>query len=79
MEKDDSAGSSQGRISEDQAKSIAFQAAGIKASAAAELKVSLDEDDGKMVYEIGFKVGEKRFECEVDAASGRILTSEWDD
>lgn len=79
VEKDDSAGSSQGRISEDQAKSIAFQAAGIKASAAAELKVSLDEDDGKMVYEIGFKVGEKRFECEVDAASGRILTSEWDD
>ncbi len=78
-EKSEFLSSAQQRISEEKAKAIAFQAAGAKESDAAGLKISLDEDHGRIVYEIEFAVGKKEFECEIDAVSGSVLTSEWDD
>lgn len=54
----------------------AMNHAGVKASAAKDLEVELDYDDGKMVYEVEFYAGGKEYEYEIDAVSGAILSSE---
>ena len=43
------------------------------------LKIDLDEDDGRLEYELEWRVGGTEYECTVDASSGSILHFEIDD
>ena len=65
-------------ISEDKAKSIAFNRAGISASQAKYYKGYCDYDDGRYVYEIEFVSGETKHELEIDATTGSVIKYETD-
>ena len=58
------------------AKSIALNHAGVSESKAYDMDVELDDEDGKLVYEIEFKSGNMEYDYEIDAASGTILKHE---
>ncbi|MBO5666377.1 MAG: PepSY domain-containing protein [Firmicutes bacterium] len=66
------------RISDDQAKSIALEHAGVRASEANGIRAKLDEDDGRWEYDVEFRVGNMEYEYEIDAKSGKILKAEKD-
>ena len=66
------------KITADEAKAAALAHAGVKASDARVLKVSLDYEDGVAVYEVDFIVGRIEYEYEIHAASGRVLSHEKD-
>lgn len=68
-------------IGEDAALSAALAHAGVRADAASGKRIELDEDDGRMVYEIEFRSGAYEYEYEIDAATGAVLKSdkEFDD
>lgn len=63
-------------ISRDEAKNIALKHAGISASDAHFEKVELDEDDGRLEYEIEFKSGGYEYEYEINAKTGKIISHE---
>lgn len=65
-------------ITQDQAKQIALQDAGVTEADISGLRVKLDRDDGFMVYEVQFYVQNKEYDYEIDAASGAILSSDFD-
>ena len=67
-----------GTITEDEAKNIALNHAGVAASDATFLRSSLDRDDGRLVYDVEFYVGNKEYDYEIDAASGDILSYDYD-
>ncbi|NLI65653.1 MAG: hypothetical protein GX380_02790, partial [Tissierellia bacterium] len=73
------ASSSQSLIGAEKAKSIAFNHAGVSAANVRDLDVELDEDDGRKIYEIDFEVGDREYEYDIDAYTGKILDWEWDD
>ena len=69
-------------IGVDAAKSIALKHAGV--SGASFTKAYLDYDDGIRVYDIEFTAGNKEYDYEINAYTGRILDHdvehiEWDD
>lgn len=68
--------SNSGQIGETRAKSIALNHAGLTESGVGYVKVKLDYDDGRSVYEVEFQNGRMEYDYEIDAASGTIL--EWD-
>lgn len=63
-------------IGDNSAADIAFSHAGVNASSVRELEVELDEEDGKMVYEIDFKSGNMEYEYVIDAITGSVLEHE---
>ena len=63
-------------ISAEKAQSIALKKAG---SGAVVEKCELDEDDGRMIYELELRNGKVEYECEIDAETGTILKWEIDD
>jgi uncharacterized membrane protein YkoI len=72
-------GNTQTVIGIEKAKSIAFNHAGVAAADVRDLDVELDEDDGRKIYEIDFEVGDREYEYDIDAYTGKILDWEWDD
>ena len=40
------------------------------------MDIELDEEDGKLVYEVEFKAGGTEYDYEIDAATGTILQQE---
>ncbi|MDR2939078.1 MAG: PepSY domain-containing protein [Clostridiales bacterium] len=70
-----------GYIGEEKAKSIALSNGGLTAQQINKIKVELDKEDGKMIYEVEFKNGQMEYEYEIDAVTGTILKSdiEYDD
>ena len=58
------------------AKSIALNHAGVSENEAYDMEIELDDEDGKLVYEIEFKSGNMEYDYEIDAASGTILKHE---
>ena len=58
------------------AKSIALNHAGVSENQAYDMDIELDDEDGKLVYEIEFKSGNMEYDYEIDAASGTILKHE---
>ena len=58
------------------AKSIALNHAGVSESKAYDMDIELDDEDGKLVYEVEFKSGDMEYDYEIDAASGTILKHE---
>ncbi|HIW74498.1 MAG TPA: PepSY domain-containing protein [Firmicutes bacterium] len=65
-------------IGESRAKEIAFQRAGATDATAANLEIELDCDDGVMLYEVEFVVGNYKYEYDVDATTGDIRKEERD-
>ena len=65
-------------ISEAKAKTIALDHADISSSKATFIQVKLDWDDGRQVYEVEFYSGNKEYDYEIDAATGTILSYDYD-
>lgn len=63
-------------ISRDEAKNIAFNHAGVDESLVTECEIELDDDDGKLIYEVEFETAEYEFEYDIDAKTGKIIKSE---
>ena len=70
-----------GDIGYAKAKSIALNHAGVSESKAYDMDIELDDEHGKLVYEIEFKSDNMEYDYEIDASSGAVLKheSEWDD
>ena len=65
-----------GGIGHAKAKSIALHHAGVSESKAYDLEIELDDEDGTIVYEVGFKAGNMEYDYEINAATGAILKHE---
>ncbi|MCH5279339.1 MAG: PepSY domain-containing protein [Christensenellaceae bacterium] len=68
-------------IGEDAAKRIALNHASLKESDVTRLRVKLDEDDDRVIYEVKFHANGYEYDYEIDAANGKIVDydKEWDD
>ncbi|MDR1538929.1 MAG: PepSY domain-containing protein [Clostridiales bacterium] len=60
-------------ITEEQAKSAALTHAGLNESSVSFVKVKLDFDNGRNIYDIEFYSGNAEYDYEIDALSGEIL------
>ena len=70
---------SAGRITEAEAKNTALAHAGLQASQVTFVKVYLDWDDGRQVYDVEFYTSDyKEYDYEIDAATGRVLSFDYD-
>ena len=65
-----------GDIGYTKAKSIALNHAGVSESAAYDMEVEPDDEDGVPIYEVDFKSGDMEYEYEIHAATGEILKHE---
>lgn len=65
-------------IGEASAKSAALGHAGVAEGDTYQMKVELDRDDGRYIYEVEFKANYMEYEYEIDAYSGAILKAESD-
>ncbi len=59
-----------------EAKAIALDHAGVSASEAEFYKSGRDYDDGRIRYEFEFIAGNVKYEYEIDASTGRVVTCE---
>lgn len=68
-------------ITEDRARTVSLERAGLKASDVARVKTELDFDDGVWKYEVEFKHGGFEYDVDVDAEKGSVLKfeKEYDD
>ena len=69
---------STGDIGATKAKEIALNHAGVASSNAVFLNAKLDYDDGRRVYDVEFYSGNKEYDYEIDAASGTIISFDYD-
>lgn len=67
------------QLSKNEAIAIALKHAGLNSSEVEMDDVELDDDDGKMIWEIEFESADWEFEVEVDAATGKILSFDKED
>ena len=71
-----------GSITVEEAKTIALEHAGLTADAVTFVKAKQDYDDGRLVYEIEFVTtsgnGYLEYDYEIDAATGSILSYDYD-
>ena len=65
-------------VSEDEAKATALKHAGLSESNISRYKIQLDQDDGRMVYEIEFHAGQTEYDYEIDASTGVVLKADID-
>ena len=71
---------------EDEQKEAALQTAlkdaGVNEADASRIRVTADRDDGMLVYEVRFDAAEVEYDYEIDAQSGRIISTDverWND
>ncbi|MDO4711180.1 MAG: PepSY domain-containing protein [Peptostreptococcaceae bacterium] len=69
---------SKGTIGAEKAKSIALSDAKLKAKDVSFVKVKLDKDDGKLVYDVEFYAGNVEYDYEIDAKTGKIREKDMD-
>lgn len=60
------------------AKSIALDHADVSSSAATFDHVELDWEDGRAIYEVEFHAGNKEYDYDIDAITGKILSYDFD-
>lgn len=65
-----------GDIGYAKAKSIALNHAGVSENKAYDMEIELDDEDGRLVYEVEFKSGDMEYAYEIDASSGTVLKHE---
>ena len=61
-------------ISEEEAKQAAFAHAGVTEADVTGLRVRLDYDDGRQVYDVEFYAGSLEYDYEISAADGTVLS-----
>lgn len=66
------------QITEEEAKQIALQHAGLTASQVNFIKVKAEMENGKMVFDVEFYTDTKEFDYEIDPATGKILSYDYD-
>lgn len=73
-------------IGREKAKEIALQQAGVTEAEVTWIEVERDYDDGRLEYNVEFRVGNKEYEYEVDAKTGQVFErdidvedDDWDD
>ncbi len=66
---------SEAKISKEKAKEIALNHANLKESDITDYEIDLDNEDGKLVYEISFECGGKEYDYDVNATTGDISNS----
>ena len=66
-------------ITPQQAQEIALEHAGVTAEEVTGLHAVMDIDNGRQEYDVEFRVGHLEYEYEIDAATGKILSTEIDD
>lgn len=72
------AGKTAAVIGEDAAREAALKDAQSKESDVSRVEVGLDYEDGRRIYEVEFRSGDKKYEYEVDAYTGAILSSDYE-
>lgn len=65
-------------IGKEKAKSIAFKNAEVSSNKVKNLKVEIDADDGILVYDIEFNIGNIEYEYEINAKTGVIIEKDID-
>ena len=65
-------------ITEEMAKQIAVEKAGINPGDARFIKVDFDKDDNRFVYEIEFVAGNAEYEFDISATDGTVISKETD-
>ena len=65
-----------GGIGYAKAKSVALNHAGISEDKAYDMDIELDDEDGRLIYEVEFRSGGREYSYEIDASSGAILKHE---
>lgn len=71
-----SATNSSGEITEEEAKTIAYENAGVKAKDITNVQVKKDMDDGVVIYEVEFFTATKKYEYDIKASDGKVLRLE---
>lgn len=66
------------QITEEEAKNAALADAGYKENQVSGMRIKLDREDGRWVYEIEFYVQAEEYDYEIDAATGAILSRDYD-
>ncbi|MGI5962357.1 MAG: PepSY domain-containing protein [Lawsonibacter sp.] len=69
---------SQKDIGSEEAKDIALDHAGVSYSKAVFVRVEADYDDGRKIYEVEFYSGNKEYDYEIEAATGKIISYDYD-
>lgn len=67
---------SSGEITEEEAKAIAYENAGVKAKDVTSVQVKKDMDDGVLIYEVEFFTATKKYEYDIKASDGKVLKLE---
>ena len=65
-----------GDIGYAKAKSIALNHAGVSENKAYDMEIELDDEDGRLIYEVEFKSGNMEYSYEINASTGAILKHE---
>ena len=60
-------------IGRDKAIAIAFAHAGVKQADVRDLECELDRENGILVYDIEFEVGNMEYDYEINAATGEVV------
>lgn len=68
----------QATISEEEAKKIAFEDAGIAEADVKGLRIEKDREDGYYVYEVEFYSGDKEYDYKVDQTTGEIVGRDYE-
>lgn len=66
---------SEAKITKDKAKEIALEHANLKETDIRDYEIDLDNEDGKLVYEISFESNGKEYDYDVNATTGDISNS----
>ncbi len=66
---------SEAKITKERAKEIALEHAKIKETDITDYEIDLDNEDGKLVYEISFESNGKEYDYDVDATTGKVSNS----
>lgn len=65
-------------LSEEDAKTIALEHAGLQAEDVTGIRVEVDRDDGRRELEVEFRAGDMEFDYTIDAETGKILERDKD-
>ena len=62
----------------DAAGAAVLKHAGLAASQVSRMEVELDHENGRKIYEVEFRSGDREYEYEIDAFTGAVLSSEYE-
>ncbi|MBE6787953.1 MAG: hypothetical protein E7537_06370, partial [Ruminococcaceae bacterium] len=63
------------KISKEEAKDIALKHANLKETDISDYDIELDNEDGKLIYDISFEANGKEYDYDIDAHTGNVTNS----